>query len=174
MEAHVAAFIQRGVQEGDTVITIATKERREGFAQSLRTAYPGVEGKIDVLSSYRALDADEVLATFLVDTRPERSRFFATMDQLFSKPARDGRPIRVFGEMVTRLWQAGIPMRPSSSKCSGMNLRIATPFLSCAPIRSVFLQTKTVNAFWIPVLPTRSCLFHRPKLLSNYDASFRH
>ena len=109
MEAHVAAFIQRGVREGDTVITIATKERREGFAQSLRTAYPGVEGKIDVLSSYRALDADEVLATFLVDTRPERSRFFATMDQLFSKPARDGRPIRVFGEMVTRLWQAGYP-----------------------------------------------------------------
>ena len=109
MEAHVAAFIHSGILAGDTVITIATKARREGFARYLRAACPGIDGTIDLLSSYRALDADEVLATFLVDTRPERSRFFATMDHVFSTPSRDGRPIRVFGEMVTRLWQAGHP-----------------------------------------------------------------
>jgi hypothetical protein len=109
MEAHVADFIHRGIQAGDTVITIATKERREGFGHYLRTAYPDVEGRIDVLSCYSALDADEVLSTFLVDARPDRSRFFATMDDVFSKPAREGRTIRVFGEMVTRLWQEGQP-----------------------------------------------------------------
>ncbi len=109
MEAHVATFIQVGIQTGGTVLTIATKERRDGFAQHLRRAYPDVEGRIDLLSSYRALDADEVLSTFLVDNRPDRSRFFATMDRVFATPVRTGRPIRVFGEMVTRLWQMGQP-----------------------------------------------------------------
>ncbi|MDP9132887.1 MAG: MEDS domain-containing protein [Nitrospirota bacterium] len=109
MEAHVAAFIQDGIQAGGTVLTIATKERRDGFAQHLRRAYSDVEGRIDLLSSYSALDADEVLSTFLVDNRTDRSRFFATMHRVFATPARSGRPIRVFGEMVTRLWQMGQP-----------------------------------------------------------------
>lgn len=109
MEAHVAAFIQSGIQADETVLTIATKERRDGFAEHLRAACPDFAGTIDLLSSYHALDADEVLSTFIVDNRPERSRFFASMDEVFSKPAREGRSIRVFGEMVTRLWQTGHP-----------------------------------------------------------------
>jgi hypothetical protein len=109
MEAHVGSFIQNGIQAGETVITIATKEHREGFAHRLRAACPDIVGTIDLLSSYHALDADEVLSTFLVENRPERARFFASMDQVFSGRAREGRPIRVFGEMVTRLWQMGNP-----------------------------------------------------------------
>lgn len=109
MEMHVGRFIHHGIQAGDTVITIATKERREGFARYLRAACPDLEGRIDLLSSYHALDADEMLAAFLVNSHPDRSRFFASMDRMFSPFVRDGQPIRVFGEMVTRLWQAGQP-----------------------------------------------------------------
>jgi len=108
MAAHVATFIQDGIQAGGTVLTIATKERRDGFAQHLRRAYPDFEGRMTYCPPI-GLDADEVLSTLLVDNRPDRSRFFATMDRVFATPVRTGRPIRVFGEMVTRLWQMGQP-----------------------------------------------------------------
>ena len=31
------------------------------------------------------------------------------MDRIFAKPIHAGRPIRVYGEMVVRLWHAGLP-----------------------------------------------------------------
>lgn len=107
MEGHVASFIRAGIQAGESVITIATKDRREGFARHLRLAFPEFEGRIEALPHYCELDADEVLSTFLVRAWPERDEFFHTMDRVFMKPAREGRPLRVYGEMVVRLWQAG-------------------------------------------------------------------
>ncbi len=109
LELHVAKHIQRGIAAGETVLTIATKGHREGFSHHLRAAFPDVPGTINLLSSYRALDADAVLSRFLIDCRPDRSRFFRTMDDILSGPMREGRSIRVYGEMVTRLWQAGAP-----------------------------------------------------------------
>lgn len=109
MEAHVASYLKAGIRAGETVIVLATRERREGFAKHLRLAFPEVEGQIDTLPNYTALDADEVLSTFLVQAWPEQAEFFETMDRIFMKPVRTGKPIRVYGEMVVRLWQAGSP-----------------------------------------------------------------
>lgn len=109
MEAHVSSFIRQGIEAGESVITIATMERREGFARHLRHAFPEIDGRLDALPHYTALDADEVLSTFLVRAWPERDEFFQTMDRVFMKPAQEGRRLRVYGEMVVRLWQAGNP-----------------------------------------------------------------
>ena len=38
MEAHMGTFIHDGLHAGQIVVAIATKERREGFAQHLRAA----------------------------------------------------------------------------------------------------------------------------------------
>jgi hypothetical protein len=141
MEAHVATFIQSGIQAGEIVITIATKERRDGFAEHLRAACPDLAGTIDLLSSYHALDADEVLSTFIVESRPDRSRFFASMDGVFSKPAKEGRSIRVFGEMVTRLWQTGHPQ--AAIELEGLWNELAQRYtfsLLCAYPLSVFAE----------------------------------
>ena len=64
---------------------------------------------LTALPYYVAVDADELLSSFLVDATPDRDQFFAVMDGIFAKPSRTGRPIRVYGEMVVRLWQAGLP-----------------------------------------------------------------
>ncbi len=63
------------------------------------------------------------------------------MDQVFSKPARDGRPIRVFGEMVTRLWQAGHP--EAAIELEGLWNELAHRYtfsLLCAYPLSVFAE----------------------------------
>jgi hypothetical protein len=109
MEAHVAKFIGNGLQAGESVLTIAIKERREGFARLLGRMSHEKGRKIEPLDHYTALDADEVLSTCLVRGWPEREDFFTTMDRVLTAAAQNGRPLRVYGEMVVRLWQRGNP-----------------------------------------------------------------
>jgi hypothetical protein len=109
MEKHVAKFIWNGLQAGDSVISIATKERREGFARQLALAIGPTGGQSEPLAHYTALDADEVLSSCLVQAWPDKERFFTTLERVLAPAVRSGRPVRLYGEMVVRLWQRGNP-----------------------------------------------------------------
>ncbi|MCC2640767.1 MAG: sensor hybrid histidine kinase [Nitrospira sp.] len=103
--AHVAAYLSEGIQTGEAVFAIATREVHYEIKQYLQMSIP----QLETMSNYKTLDADELLSTFLVNAQPDRSKFFEAMDRIFAKPAGSGRSIRVYGEMVVRLWHAGQP-----------------------------------------------------------------
>jgi hypothetical protein len=105
MGAHVATFLLEGLHSREAVLVVATKETREEIRKHLVNHDPGFETS----TTYRAIDADELLSNFLVSAKPDRDQFFSVMDQILASPSLRGRPVRVYGEMVVRLWHAGLP-----------------------------------------------------------------
>ncbi len=105
MGSHVGKFLLDGLHQGDTVFVVATQETHAETRKHLRASLP----QFGALSNYIAVDADELLSNFLVNAKPDRAHFFEVMDRIFAKPSHAGRPIRVYGEMVVRLWHAGLP-----------------------------------------------------------------
>ena len=105
MGSHVAKFLLEGCEQGDTVLVVAAQETHEHTRQHMEACLP----QFGTLPNYIAIDADELLSNFLVDTKPDRAHFFEVMDHILAKPSRAGRPIRVYGEMVARLCHAGLP-----------------------------------------------------------------
>lgn len=105
MGSHVAKFLLEGLHQRDTVFVVATQETHAEIGRYLLAGLP----EFDAMSNYIAVDADELLSNFLVDAKPHRDHFFEVMDRIFAKPTHAGRPIRVYGEMVVRLWRVGLP-----------------------------------------------------------------
>ena len=105
MGTHVAAFLAEGLKREEAVVVVATR----GTHDTIRRHLPAHTDHPHEAPTHTALDADELLSTFLVEGIPDRDRFFTVMDQILGALARSGRPIRVYGEMVVRLRQAGHP-----------------------------------------------------------------
>jgi signal transduction histidine kinase len=99
-------FSGGGLQAGESVVLIATEANRQAVEQRLR------ERGFDVAAASAAgqlvlLDAREVLATFMVDGAPSADLFRDNVRRLLAPAAADGRPVRLYGEMVDLLWQDG-------------------------------------------------------------------
>ncbi|MGH7413554.1 MAG: MEDS domain-containing protein, partial [Candidatus Rokuibacteriota bacterium] len=102
----LADFIGTGLAAGEAGIVIVTREHREGLEPSLRAA--GVDGEAPLISgTYVALDAADTLSRIVVDGVPDRERFFEVIGGVVARAGRDGRPLRVFGEMVGLLLARG-------------------------------------------------------------------
>ena len=104
--ANVAAFIDEGLQLGDSVIVIATPEHREAFAAALGSS----RAQLDLRSRRLVfLDAATTLEAFMVAGEPDWYRFEnvvgATIRGL--RRAKPGVRLRAYGEMVGLLWAAG-------------------------------------------------------------------
>ena len=105
MGAHVAKFLLEGLHSKESIFVVASRNTQD----AIRTHLVSDLSHLSALPHYVAIDADELLSSFLVDATPDRDQFFAVMDGIFAKPSQTGRPIRVYGEMVVRLWRAGLP-----------------------------------------------------------------
>jgi histidine kinase-like protein len=57
---------------------------------------------------YLATDAEQMLRGFMTDGRPDVASFEHAARSLIEKPARRGQRVRVYGELVTVLWEAGL------------------------------------------------------------------
>jgi hypothetical protein len=91
---------------GGTAIVIATPDHRRSFEERL-----GEDG-IDVAAagergSYLARDASEAVRAFMVADWPDPAGFWQVISPLLGQAAGAGGPVRVFGEMVSLLWDAG-------------------------------------------------------------------
>jgi hypothetical protein len=102
----VAEFLAPGLRERLPAIVIATPDHRAMITREL-----GARG-VDVRQreqdgDLQLLDAEEILARFMVGTEPNPVRFHATIDQLIARACRDRlpSPVRVYGEMVDVLWK---------------------------------------------------------------------
>jgi anti-sigma regulatory factor (Ser/Thr protein kinase) len=104
--AEVAAFVAGGLAAGGGAVVVATASHREAIDAALeRHGHDAASARAD--GRYTALDAAETLAEFMSTGGPDAARFEAVIGDVIDGAAADGRPVRVFGEMVALLWDEG-------------------------------------------------------------------
>ncbi|HZR99504.1 MAG TPA: ATP-binding protein [Chloroflexota bacterium] len=98
----VADFVGAGLHAGEAAIVVATPAHRAGIEAHLQATGVDVAGARG-RGRYVPLDAAETLARLMVDGTPEAERFDAVIGGLVARAARQGRGLRIFGEMVALL-----------------------------------------------------------------------
>jgi hypothetical protein len=104
----VAEFLHDGFEDANPGIVIATEGLRTAIDRSL------AQRGLDVVALQRShnlllVDAEETLATFMMDGRPDASKFDDQIRQTIGRACGDRAncTVRIFGEMVNVLWHAG-------------------------------------------------------------------
>lgn len=97
-------YFGTGLERGYTCIAITTPEHSIGLNAALRTNH------IDILTAinegqYLMFDAGDILDTFTPGGRLDYRHFLASIGRMVSLASGRGKPIRVFGEMVSLLWE---------------------------------------------------------------------
>jgi hypothetical protein len=129
----VVSFAQQGLDRGASLLFVATPEHRgameEEFARRGIGADAGTGGP-----TIAWFDAASLLSRLLADGYPDAGRFERHVGRLVAELSDGGRrPLRVFGEMVGLLWEAG--QFPSAIRLEQLWNRLLTqrPFeLYCA------------------------------------------
>jgi anti-sigma regulatory factor (Ser/Thr protein kinase) len=103
--AIVAQYVADGVRDGERVVLAITRAHLLGVDALLP------DHGVDPVDARRAgryvtLDADDLLAGFLVDGLPDPDRFWTSVGRVVAAAAQ-GSTTRVFGEMVAVLWARG-------------------------------------------------------------------
>ena len=103
----VSEYLLPAIVGDGVAIVLATPGHRRSFEGRLARA------GIDVAAarahgSYLAFDAGETVRGFMVDDRPDPAGFWQEISPLLRQAAKAGQPIRIFGEMVALLWEAGL------------------------------------------------------------------
>jgi anti-sigma regulatory factor (Ser/Thr protein kinase) len=102
----VGPFLADGIRDGDVSIVIATEPHLRGFDRALVAAgVDPVEARVD--GHLVCLDATATLALVTRNGRMNRDAFAATVGTVMERAAATRRPVRVVGEMVCLLWDAG-------------------------------------------------------------------
>jgi len=102
----VGSFLFEGLVKDEAVVVVATAAHREILARVMADSGIDVESAQQT-GSLCMLDADETLSNFMVVDRPHPSQFESVIEPILSEAGANGRPVRVFGEMVAVLWEAG-------------------------------------------------------------------
>jgi hypothetical protein len=104
--ANVAAFIDEGLNAGDSIVVIASPEHRDAFLAALGSSRDQRDVRARRLV---VLDAAATLAQFMVDGRPNWRRFDTVVGAVIRglRRAKPGARLRAYGEMVGLLWAAG-------------------------------------------------------------------
>ena len=104
--AVVGGYLAAAVLDGDVVIVIAAPTHRDAFRAALVAAGVDVDAA-QVSGGLTMLDATETLRRFTVDGSLDADRFVEAIGALVAPASDDGRQVRVYGEMVALLWDAG-------------------------------------------------------------------
>jgi hypothetical protein len=99
------SIVVSGLDLGNSVLIVATAEHRRQLSHALERfkfemRHAEKEGRFSIV------DAEELLATFMVNDRPESDQFLYSVGNLLSEFDAD-RGLTVFGEMAAVLWDAG-------------------------------------------------------------------
>src|SRR5690348_10952410 len=83
----VAEFLAPGLLQLLPAIVIATPEHRKMIARELGARGVNVR-QLEQDGDLQMLDADEILARFMVGTEPDPARFHATVDELIARACK--------------------------------------------------------------------------------------
>lgn len=102
----VVHFVAEGLAQQGRAVVVATPEHRFAIesslvARGLDPYSPPVAGRLVFL------DASAMLQTFMTRQGPDRDLFMAHVGRRILNAGSGGAPLRVFGEMVGLLWEAG-------------------------------------------------------------------
>jgi anti-sigma regulatory factor (Ser/Thr protein kinase) len=104
----VLPYLTAGLEADDAVLVIATAAHRLAFERELATAGVGLEEAI-AAGTYVVVDATEILRYLQDDGSGEIAApdFHATVGSLVQRLIGGGRRLRVYGEIVSLLWDRG-------------------------------------------------------------------
>ena len=142
-------FLGGGLAEGDSLIVVVVPARREAFERNLTSRGFDVQSLSDS-GQLTLLDANEVLAQFMVGSRLDRARFETLAHGLLEKvlSRRKGAKLRIFGEMVDLLCQAGNPEAAVQLEEMWNDMAAVHPFsLLCGYSMSSFQKVADAKAF---------------------------
>jgi hypothetical protein len=108
--SRLRGVVATGLEMGNSVLIVATEGHRRELSRAL--AKRGVDvPSYEKKGMFIACDARETLASFMVNDRPDRARFLASVGGLLAEAKRaarsSGQGLTVFGEMVAVLWEEG-------------------------------------------------------------------
>lgn len=102
----VGPYLAAAARAGEVAIVIATEAHRRAFAAELEAE--GIDlAQISAVGSFLSLDAAGTMAAFTVHGQIDHDAFHEVIGGLVRKAAKSGRPVRVYGEIVALLWDAG-------------------------------------------------------------------
>jgi anti-sigma regulatory factor (Ser/Thr protein kinase) len=102
----VAAFLADALRPGGTAVVLATPTHRDALDAELVTAGFSIED-LHRAGQYWSFDARTTLAAFMRDDRPNRDAFESAIGSILETASARDTPVRIFGEMVGLLWDAG-------------------------------------------------------------------
>ena len=104
----VAGFLADGLKTEQPALVIATPEHRAGIAAALRAQRLDPDA-LQAAGDLLLLDAEETLALFMVEGRPDAAKFATVADEFLERACRGRKDctIRAYGEMVDVLWKRG-------------------------------------------------------------------
>lgn len=103
----VGGFLSQGLVDGQPAILIATRTHRDGILAELAARLIDVNRALR-LGQLIALDAHEILATFMVDDIPDSDAFQSHVGGMLGDAINrrnDATIVRAYGEMVDVLWK---------------------------------------------------------------------
>ena len=103
----VAGYMADGFERGAGALVIATGPHRVALDECLTTRYRVDVEQLEASGLYEALDAQQVLDSFMVNGLPDGSRFHATVGGRVSAMLGRATGLRAFGEMVALLAASG-------------------------------------------------------------------
>jgi hypothetical protein len=134
----IGRYLLDAMQQGGAAITISGSPHRLAIARFLAQA--GIDLPTARASgAYSELDASETLAKFIVADNADAAGFWAEITPVIRRAAGLGQPVRIFGDMVSLLWEAGQAAAAIEVEAMWNEVGVQFPFsLVCAyPIDSV-------------------------------------
>ncbi len=102
----VVDLIAPGLVAGEAAVVVASGVHRDGvIAQLLERGIDVDRHRTD--DSLALIDAADLLDTFRSSDGPDRDRFRTAVEPVLARAHAGGRRLRLFGEMVTLLWDEG-------------------------------------------------------------------
>lgn len=107
LAAQVGGYLAGGIHGGGVSIAIATAAHQRALEDRLTAS--GVDVSVArARGDYLSVDAEETLRRFMAGDRLDAAGFDHVARLLIEEPARHGRSVRVYGELVAALWDAGL------------------------------------------------------------------
>lgn len=101
------AYLANAVHDDEIAVVIATQAHQRVFETRLAAAGRDVAA-MSARGDYLAADAEETLRRLMTGGRPDAASFEHAACSLIEEPARRGLRVRVYGELVAVLWEAGL------------------------------------------------------------------
>ena len=134
----VGDYLIEAIDKGGAAIVVSTWEHQLSLGR--RLAQAGIDlAAARAAGVYTELDAADTIGRFVIGDRADAASFWAEITPAIRRAAGLGQPVRIFSEMVSLLWDAGLVSTAVEVEAMWNELGVQFPFsLVCAyPLTSV-------------------------------------